>query len=338
MAELTITQTPLRISFFGGGTDLKEYYSRYTGSVLSFTINKYIHVIVKPRWDGELVLHHSTRETVRRVDEVQHGLIRECLKATGIEGGLEIACLSDVPTEGSGLGSSSALTVGLLNALHAYKGERRSPRDLAEQACHIEIEVLKEPIGKQDQYAVAVGGCNEYRFHRDGHVQLRPVDMPLEHARALAEHAVLFYTGRTRRAAGILQEQKSQIDRNATHLHALKELVVHGRRALELGRIGELGELLHAGWQQKKLLSSKVHDGEIDRMYDLAREAGAYGGKILGAGGGGFFLFLCPERLRGALRTALADYLEMPFAFEPRGSQIIFQLPNAATTDRSDIR
>ncbi len=324
MGALIISQTPLRVSLFGGGTDLREYCGRHGGAVLSLTIDKFVHVMVKPRWDGDLLVSHRTRERARSIDGIAHGLVRESLRTVNVAGGLEIASMSDAPTEGSGLGASSSFTVGLLNALSACRGETRSPRELAELACRVEIDLVGEPIGMQDQYAAAVGGCNEYRFHQDGTVQILPLHLSPAVERALEAHVVMFYTGRTRRAAEVLTDQRARTEENAGHLHALKDLVAHGRRSLRDGDLEELGGLLHVGWELKKRLSEKVHDDEIDRIYDLGMRAGAYGGKLLGAGAGGFFLFLCPPLSQPALRAALRDYREMPVSLEPSGSRIAF--------------
>lgn len=328
MRSLVVSRTPLRISFFGGGTDLPGYYRRHGGRVLSFAIDRYVYVAVKPGWDDELVLRCGSMERARTADEVSHGIVREALRLTGHPGGLEVVSLSDIPSFGSGLGSSSAFTVGLLNALYAYRGETRSAGELAELACHIEIDRLGEPIGKQDQYASAVGGCHEYLFHTDGTVTVDPVDVPPECAEMLDRYTLTFYTGRTRRAADVLTDQRARIDATEDHLHVLKEIVTDGRLCLVKSDIARLGELLHTSWETKKKLSDRIHDDEINSTYEAARRAGAYGGKLLGAGGGGFLLFLCPPERHDALRAALSGLREMPFRLGAPGTTILVGAPD----------
>ena len=329
MRSLVVSRTPLRISFFGGGTDLPGYYRRHGGRVLSFAIDRYVYVAVKPGWDEGVTLWcGGGLERARTVDEVSHGIVREALRVIGQTGGLEVVSLSDIPSSGSGLGSSSAFTVGLLNALYAYRGETRPASELAEFACHIEINLLGEPIGKQDQYASAVGGCQEYLFHPDDTVTIEPVDVPSECAEALGRHALTFYTGRTRRAADVLVDQRARIHATENHLHTLKEIVTDGRRCLAESDIASLGELLHSSWETKKKLSDRIHDDEINSTYEAARRAGAYGGKLLGAGGGGFLLFLCPPERHEALRAALSGLREMPFRLGAPGTTILVGAPD----------
>lgn len=322
---LVVTRTPLRVSFFGGGTDLADYYRDHGGAVLTSTIDKYVHVMVRPRWDGRFVARHAAADVVDRLDDIAHGLTRECLRACGPPGGVEVTSMSDVPAEGCGLGASSAFAVGLLRALHALKGEPVSSAELAELACHVEIDMLGEPIGKQDQYATALGGFHELRFHRDGRVTTDPVALAAQHRAALAAHAALFFTGRTRRASAVLRRWQANKDTNVARFHAIRQVVPVGRVALAAGDIAELGRLLDASWQQKRQLTAGAGDSEIDRMYELARAAGAYGGKLLGAGQGGFFLFLCPPTRHDELRAALAPYPPMPFTFVDHGVTVVHQ-------------
>lgn len=316
---MIVSQTPLRVSLFGGGTDFAGYYAEHGGAVLSFAVDKHVHVAVKPKWERDIVLHHWTHERAERVDDVEHGIIRECLRLTGVDGGVEISCMADAPSGGSGLGASSALTVGLLNALFTYTGTPRGPAELAELACHVEIDVLGEPIGKQDQYAAAFGGCAEYRFNPDGSVTVDRVGLPDE----FLDHAVVFYTGRTRRAAEVLSDQRASIPTTVDHLHALKANVAVGRELLRAGRIEELGALLHESWELKKKLSAKINDDELDAVYQRGRRAGALGGKLLGAGGGGFFLFLCAPSRQAGLRAALSGLRELPLSIDRTGSTIL---------------
>ncbi|MFI5843818.1 hypothetical protein ACIA8K_29365 [Catenuloplanes sp. NPDC051500] len=320
---MIVSQTPLRVSLFGGGTDLPDYYAAHGGAVLSLAVRRYVHVVVKPRWEGDIVLHHWSYERATRVADLEHGIIRECLRESGITGGVEITCLADVPAGGSGLGASSALTVGLLHALFTLTGRDTTPAELAELASHIEIDVLGEPIGKQDQYAAAFGGCAEYRFHPDGRVAVDPVGLPAHAEREFLRHAVVLYTGRTRRAAEILDDQRAAIPTTVEHLHTLKAHVTTGRALLHAGRIAELGALLHGAWEVKKRLSSRIHDDALDAVYRRARLAGAFGGKLLGAGGGGFFLFLCPPERQDRLRAALDGLRELPLSIDGAGSTIL---------------
>jgi D-glycero-alpha-D-manno-heptose-7-phosphate kinase len=333
---MIVSQTPLRVSLFGGGTDLAEYYGRTArgGAVLSFAIDKYVHVAVKPRWDDEFVVNHWTQERTNRIGEIRNGVIRECLAAAGggIAGGLEISCMSDVPAGGSGLGASSALAVGLLNALLVRRGQAPGPGELAELACRIEIDVLGEPIGKQDQYASAFGDLREYAFWPDGRVTAERVAVPPEHLWELKRHTLMFYTGRTRRAADILADQKANLDRRLEHLHAMRAHVGLGRELLKRGDIHHLGLLLDEAWRLKRELSRKIHDAELDDLYERARRAGAYGGKLLGAGGGGFFLFLCPPQRQARVRVAMGGLREMSFSFDRAGSTVLL---NTTAAQRS---
>jgi D-glycero-alpha-D-manno-heptose-7-phosphate kinase len=333
MQSLVISRTPLRVSFFGGGTDLPEYYLRYGGRVLSCTIDKYVYVAVKSRWDGHVVVNAAgPAERVRDPGEVRNGIVREALRLTGIRGGVEVTSMSDVPAEGSGLGSSSAFAVGLLAALSAYQGRHRTAGGLAELACHLEIDLLRAPIGKQDQYAVAHGGYREYRFHPDGSVNADPVELDATAEQALARHALMFFTGRTRKAAGVLADQRARLDQTVSHLHAIRDIVPAGRSRLLAADVPRLGALLHASWERKRQLSERICDGELDTVYRRAVQAGAYGGKLLGAGGGGFFLFLCPPSRHHAVRAALAGYQEMPFSFERSGTRIVLEAGQPAAT------
>ncbi len=326
--SLVISRTPLRVSLFGGGTDLPDYYREHGGHVLSFAIDKYVYVVLKPSWAEELVLRSDTEiERARSVDEVSHGITREALRLTGQFGGLDIVSLSDIPTSGSGLGSSSAFAVGLLHAIFAYQGETRSATDLAELACHLEINLLGAPIGKQDQYASSVGGCQEYVFHQDDTVTVDPVNLSRDSVEALGEHALLFYTGRTRQAAHILADQRSRIGATLDHLHALKTIVADGRQCLLESDFARLGSLLHTSWETKKKLSARIHDESIDSMYSAARRAGAYGGKLLGAGGGGFLFLICHPSRHGALRAAMTGLREMPVRLGAPGTAILAGQP-----------
>lgn len=325
---MIVVQTPLRISFVGGGTDFEGFYLEHGGAVLSTAIDKYVFVIVKERFDDLICVNYTQRERVERVDELRHGLVREAIKITGVSKGVEITTLADVPAEGTGLGSSSSVTVGLLQALYAYRGELKTAEELAEQACCIEIERLRKPIGKQDQYIAAYGGFRFITFSRDG-VIVEPVPLSFEQRRRLNENLLCFYTGITRKADEILEEQKGNIGSNLVALREMKELAIEAKEAVSRGAFDELGEILHAGWQLKRRLASKITNSEIDGMYEAARKAGAIGGKITGAGGGGFLLLYCPRERQDAVRRAL-NLRELPFRFEQDGSKVIFNYRRAA--------
>jgi D-glycero-alpha-D-manno-heptose-7-phosphate kinase len=320
---MVITRTPLRVSFFGGGTDLAEFYTEHGGAVLSTTIDKYIYIIVKERFDDLIVLNYSEREKVERVEDIRHNIFREALRLAGVRRGVEITSIGDIPSSGSGLGSSSSFTVGLLNALFAYTGETRSPRDLAEAACAIEIGILKEPIGKQDQYAASFGGLRRYRFARDGKVEAEPIVVGYDAFLTLQRACLLYYTNVTRKASSVLSDQRSRIPSTTDSLLRLAGLAEGMDAAFEAGDIQTIGQRLHENWEEKKKLSVKVSNGEIDAIYERGLAAGAIGGKLLGAGGGGFFLFLCPPERQGALRSAMCGLRELPISFTRHGSKVI---------------
>jgi len=320
---MIITQTPLRVSFFGGGTDLPDYYLRHGGAVLSTTIDKYIYIVVKPRYDDLVVLNYSERETVERVEDIKHNIFREALRLTGVSRSVEITSIGDIPSSGSGLGSSSAFTVGLVNALAVFKGEPLCQRELAEAACRIEIDILGEPIGKQDQYAAAFGGLKRYRFNTSGEVDVEAVTVGSEAYLALQRACRLYYTNMTRRASTVLSEQKSRIAATAETLGSLASLAESMGAAFERGDIEAIGRALDQNWTEKKKLSGKVTSGEIDEIYRRGLDAGAYGGKLLGAGGGGFFLFVCPPECQARLRTSLSHLRELPVSFTRSGTKVI---------------
>lgn len=323
---MIISQTPLRVSFFGGGTDLKEYYSINGGAVLSSTIDKYIYIIIKSRYDNLIVLNYSEREKVSDVNEIKHNIFREALKLTGITSGVEITSIADIPSQGSGLGSSSSFTVGLLNALYAYKGDIKSSTELAELACNIEINILKEPIGKQDQYAAACGGFKEYIFNPNDSVTVNKLNLSDEDYFLINSYCLMFYTGITRKASSVLSDQKDNTASNIKNLDSLKQFVSSGKEHVKNMNIVEIGELLDQNWEVKKKLSNKIENTEINKIYEIAKNSGAYGGKLLGAGGGGFFLFICPPEKHKELRTALQEYKELPFNFDKYGSRIILNI------------
>ncbi len=320
---MIVVQTPLRVSFLGGGTDFEDFYLDYGGAVLSTAINKCVYVIVMERFDDMIYVNYSQKEIVEHVEQLNHELVREAMKKTGVSKGVEITTLADIPSEGTGLGSSSAITVGLLQSLYAYQGHNVNTKELAEQACQIEIDILGKPIGRQDQYIAAFGNMQYITFSNNG-VEVERILIPSEAKRKLNRSFLVFYTGKTRKAAEILSEQKRNISNNVAILLEMKKLAQKGRRAVLDGAFDELGLLLHRSWQLKKELASKVTNAEIDEVYQTALKAGAIGGKITGAGGGGFLLLYCTNGKQDDVRAALHGLRELPFRFQPDGSKVIF--------------
>ena len=320
---MIITQTPLRISFLGGGTDFRGYYVQEGGCVLSTAIDKYIFVILKQRFDDKIRVGYTRTELVDSIDKVQHDLAREALRLTGLRRQVEVGTLGDIPSAGSGLGSSSTVTVGLLNAMYTYLGEPQELKTLARQACQIEIEVLHKPIGKQDQYIAAYGGLRFIRFLPDERVIMEKINLPDDERHRFNQHLMLFYTNTTRRSETILAEQKQNIEKRLDALRGLKELAYQGRELLQAGDFEGFGHLLHQGWELKKQMASKITNGAIDEMYAAARKAGAWGGKITGAGGGGFLLLCCPLEEQQQIRVALNGLRELPFRLERDGTKVI---------------
>ena len=321
---MIITQTPLRISFAGGGTDFKGYYEKDGGAVISSAIDKYIYVVIKERFDDKIRVGYTRTEMVDRVDDIEHELVRECMRLTGIKGGVEIATMADIPSEGSGLGSSSTVTVGLLHALYAFKGELVTPERLAEEACSIEIDILGKPIGKQDQYIAAFGNLRVIEFHTDGAVDVRRVELPEVQRLRLGECLMLFYTGITRSADNILIQQKENIVDRMRTLGMIKEQVCEIEASLANQNINKVGRIMHAGWGLKKQMAERITSANIDNLYEAALDAGATGGKIAGAGGGGFLLLYCTPDRQHAVRSILAELKELPFSLERDGTKVIF--------------
>ncbi len=319
---MIVVQTPLRVSFVGGGTDFDDFYLSHGGAVISTAIDKYVFVIVKERFDDLICLNYTKRERVERVDDLDHELVREAMRITGVSKGIEITTLADVPAEGTGLGSSSSVTVGLLQALYAYRGELRTAETLAQEACRIEIDMLKHPIGRQDQYIAAYGNLRFITFS-DAGVEVDKVELSPEEKRRLNDNLLCFYTGMTRKAGEILKEQKANINDRLNVLGEMKKLAFRARDAIMQGAFDELGEILHSSWELKKTLASKITNPQIDERYEAARKAGAIGGKISGAGGGGFLLLYCPKEKQDTVRKIL-KLRELPFRFEADGSKVIF--------------
>jgi D-glycero-alpha-D-manno-heptose-7-phosphate kinase len=321
-----ITQTPLRVSLAGGGTDLQAFYDVEDGRTISFAIDKYVFVIVSERFDSKIYVNYTKKEIVDHVDELQHELVREAMRVTGLSNGVEVTMLADIPSEGSGLGSSSSLTVGLLNAFHMFEGRQVPAEQLAREACQIEIDICGKPIGKQDQHIAAYGGVHEFEYRRDGSVGVRRVRLRPADAWRLGSELMLFYTNITRRSDAILTEQRTHTVANIDYLRQLKRCVPQVVNAMETGRLDIIGDVLHHSWGLKKRLASNVSNAEIDEMYDLALSAGATGGKVAGAGGGGFLLLYVPRHRQEAVRNALHAYRSFPWLLEQDGSKVIFNL------------
>jgi D-glycero-alpha-D-manno-heptose-7-phosphate kinase len=321
---MIISQTPYRVSFAGGGTDLPAFYRNEPGAVLSTAIDHYIYVHVHRRFEPNIRIAYSRTEIAESVNKIQHELVREAMNLVGIAEPLEITTIGDVPA-GTGMGSSSTLTVGLLHAMYAYRGRMVSQERLAEEACRIEIDVLGKPIGRQDQYAAAFGGINFIRFHPDDTVDVEPVPCSADSLNELERHMLLIYTDTTRSADEILGRQsRSTADKMAV-LRRMRELAEAMRLTVTgLGNLQEFARLLNEGWELKRSLTSGISTGPIDAMYDRARRAGAEGGKLLGAGGGGFLLLVAPPDRHHAIREALGRPRELPFRFARHGSRIIY--------------
>lgn len=321
---MIITQTPLRISFFGGGTDFPEFFLKEGGCVLSTAINRYIFVIIKQRFDDKIRIGYTRTEIVDDIDEIQHELVRECLRMTGIRRNVEIATMGDIPSSGSGMGSSSTVTVGLLNAMYQYLAEPKDPETLARQACDIELNILRKPIGIQDQHIAAHGGQRFMSFCKDGRVLLESAGLENGGASRLNENLMLFFTNVSRKAETVLAEQAKNLDSRRDILLEMKRLALKAKEYLLAGAYDEFGSLLHEGWQLKKQMASKISNESIDEIYACARNAGALGGKIAGAGGGGFLLLYCPRHRQDDVRVGLRRLPELSFAFERAGTKVIF--------------
>lgn len=322
---MIISRTPLRISFAGGGSDLPSYYMQHGGAVLSTTIDKYIYIAVHRYFSSnQSLLKYSKTELVNNNDEIQHPLFRECMKLVNVTG-LDISSMADVPA-GTGLGSSSAFAVSLLNVLHAYKHEAVSAEYLASTACDIEINRLGDPIGKQDQYAAAYGGLNFIRFNYDDSVDVQKIVMDTSVKAQLERNLILLYTGTKHSASDILKEQGKEMQRldKQQVMHKMVEMAYELKDVLEHNRIDDFGRILHEGWLLKRSLANSISNSLVDTLYEQGLKAGALGGKLLGAGGAGFVLFYCPEERQAEFRKQMSAYTEMPFKFENYGSKIIY--------------
>ena len=324
---MIIARTPLRISFVGGGSDLPAFYRKENGAVLGTAINKYMYITVNPKFDGKIRASYSVTEIVDRREDIQHELIREALAATGIKGGIEITSISDIPSEGTGLGSSSSYAVGLLHALWAYRSKHVSAGTLAETACRIELSRLKKPMGKQDQYFAAFGGLSYIEFFPGGRVEVSPLICRPRTKRLLEENLLLFYTGITRPSHSILREQVRNVGRKQRERDTTRKMVAiasHMRECIQGNDLRSFGELLHENWLLKRTLASSISNPKIDAWYGKTLRLGALGGKVVGAGGGGFLLFYAPKDRHKAIVKGMSDLRHIPFQFEPQGSNIIY--------------
>lgn len=328
---MIITRTPFRVSLFGGGSDYPSWYREYGGSVIGFTINRYCYISVRrlpPFFEHKHRVVYSYIENVKDVKEIKHPAVRAVLTEMGIQEGLEIHHDGDLPAR-SGLGSSSAFTVGLIHALHALAGRLRSQRDLADEAIHIEQEVLRENVGTQDQIWAAYGGFNRIDFLTDGHYEVVPVLLTADRLRNLQDHFMLLFTGVSRYASEVAAEQISNLHKHAHHIHRMMSLV--NEAAASLGAptrpLSEIGELLHEAWMLKRELASNISNDNIDDIYKTARAAGATGGKLLGAGGGGFVLLFVEPEKQSAVRKALGRLVEVDFKIESSGSRLVVYEP-----------
>lgn len=327
LPRIVMTRTPLRVSFAGGGTDLADFYEREYGAVLSTAIDKYIYVTVKRHselFNEPIRINYSQTELVESIEGIQNNIARESLRFLQVDPPIYISTVGDMPAS-TGLAGSSSFAVGLLNALHAYRGERVSPGQLAEEATHIEINVLKEPIGKQDQYAAAFGGLNFFRFNPGGGVSVEPVRVGYEFLESLFDHILMFWTGLQRQASSVLSEQKHNIPSTLNYLKQMRE---HAHQLHQLAVSGPFdpvafGAILNESWHLKRRLASTISTQEIDLFYDRAMKAGAEGGKVCGAGNGGFLLFVVKPEKQAAVRKTLEPLIEVPVRFEVHGSRVL---------------
>lgn len=323
---MIISRTPFRISFVGGGSDMATFYSGHQGAVLSTSIDKYMYISShKYFYKDQIQVKYSRTETVNNLDDLQHPLLREALRKTGITGGIEISSIADIPA-GTGMGSSSSFTVGLLHNLYAINRQYVTHEELASKACEIEIDILKEPIGKQDQYAASYGGLNIIYFNQDGSVKVEPLYIKNSTYQALEDNLIMFYLGSQRKASDILSEQKQNASETekSNILKQMVSLVFDLRHCLYSENLSDFGKILHENWLLKQKLASKISNAEIDEIYKTGLKNGAEGGKLLGAGGGGFMLFYCEKENQDKLISALKKFGTLDFKFEHDGSKIIY--------------
>jgi len=323
---MIIAKTPLRISLFGGGTDLPIYSNSYGGKVASFTINKYVYIMLNRKFDKGFRISYSETENVNDIKDIKHPIVRNALMKYNLESGIEIVSLADVPGQGSGLGSSSSFTVGLVNSIRTYLGVQSGKHELAEEACDIEINMLGGSAGRQDQYAAAYGGLNYIEFNSDQSVKVEEIYVTNRSIQKLKNSIMLFYTKKTRAADEILSEQRFNTGNSLSvkhNLHQIKNICDESLVYLQKAKIEKLGELLDLSWTLKKTLSDKVSNDEIDQTYKIALKHGAFGGKLLGAGGGGFMLLLAPPDKHRIIESKLTNWQKIDFDFDHGGSKII---------------
>ncbi len=328
MGLIVTTRTPLRVSFFGGGTDLPDYYTRDYGAVVSTTINKYVYVTVKPHgslFDEVYRINYSKTETVSTVDEIENDIGREAIRYCAMDGSLYISTVADLPS-GSGLGSSSSFAVGLLHALYALKERRTTPGELAATACRLEINILGKPIGKQDQFAAAYGGLNYIRFEKNERVSLTPISLTPQQTAQLFSSFLLFWTGISRKADEVLSDQKQRTEANIEALDAMREIADHACELLHKPDLSvrRFGGLLHEAWSLKQRLSPRIAEKQIATWYRRGIEAGAHGGKLCGAGGGGFLLLCAPPERHAAIKAALPELKCLEIGYDPLGTRLLF--------------
>jgi D-glycero-alpha-D-manno-heptose-7-phosphate kinase len=324
---MIISRTPLRVSFVGGGSDLPSFYREYGGAVLSTAIDKFIYITLNRKFDNAIRVAYSKNEEVGSVDKIEHPLVREAMKFVGLPGGIEITTIADVPSHGTGLGSSSAFTVGLLHVLNAYLGRYVSADNLGADSCKVEIDICGEPIGKQDQYAAAFGGLNYIVFHPNDSVVVSPIICRKQTVETIQRNCLLFYTGIARSASAILRTQGAEVQTNRQKQRTLQRMVYLAammRDELSRDNVDAFGEILHENWELKKSLTDGITTQDIDDWYATARDAGATGGKVLGAGTGGFLLLFAPWEQHEKIKDALPNLRAVDVAFEATGSQIIF--------------
>jgi len=324
---MIISRTPLRMSLVGGGTDLPVFYRKYGGAVVSTAINQFVYITVNKKFDQRIRVSYSKTEEARSVERIRHPLVREAMKLLGLKGGVEITSIADIPARGSGLGSSSTFTVGLLHALHAYAERYASAEQLAREACEIEIQRCGEPIGKQDQYAAAFGGFNFIEFNPDDSVSVEPILCKRETLQRLQQNLLVFYTGIVRSASAILKDQQEIVLAEKSKQKMLCRMVELARELkaeLQRNNLDAFGEIIHANWELKRSLTDQISTSQIDSWYQTARQRGAIGGKLLGAGSGGFMMFYAPPERHEAIMDGLKDLRRIDIRFETQGSKIIF--------------
>lgn len=324
---MIIVKTPLRLSFVGGGSDMRGFYAHHPGQVVCTAIDKYVYAIVKERFDDLIYINYSRKECVSRVADVEHDLVREAMKITGVDKGIEITTLADIPSSGSGLGSSSSITVALLHALYAYQNELVTAEQLARDACRIEIDILGKPIGRQDQYAAAYGGINRFTFRSDDTTERAPVRMDNNAVRRFSSSLLLYFTGITRKADAILSRQQQNLTASDKFeiMKQMVGLVEPFTEAMQKSDIHTCGELLDENWRLKQQMAAGISNEQIAAMYADAKNAGALAGKIAGAGGGGFLMLIVPRERQNEVFSAMKAYRELPFMISPSGSKVIFE-------------